>query len=397
MRIRLALLTFLLWILTGGPVLAAEPPDGTDTAEPAAAAQRQLEAVDTAALETFLKEVSQTWEGYGPEISLRDFLQAQQSGEDSRFSLTAILSGLIRYLIREVVANAGLLARLVLLAIVAALLQQMQSAFASEATGKLAQTVVYLALVGLAVTGFGLAITTARQAMDQLAGFMLAMLPTLLAVLAGIGGVTSAALFHSLLMTLTSAASSLMVTVVFPLIFLSAVLDVVSGLHDQLKLTGLAGLLRQVAMYTLSLMFTVFLGLSAVKGTLGAITDGLSVKTAKFAISSFVPVVGKMFSDASELILGSGVLLKNALGMVGLAAVFFITIFPLLKILSLVAIYQLAAAAVQPVGADQIARMLNTMARSLQMVFAAVAVVALMFFLGITAIVGAGNAAMMVR
>lgn len=400
MGIRMGLLILLLWACLGAPALAAEPfgePAESAAADPQAAARLQLELADTHQLERFLEEVNQTWEGYGPEISLKDFLAVYSGREDGKYSVTAILGGLFRYLIREVVANAGLLGQLVVLAIVAALLQHMQNAFASDATGKLAQTVVYLALVGIAVTGFGLAAATAQQVMERLSGFMLAMLPTLLAVLAGMGGVTSAAVFHPLMITLTSTASSIMVTIVFPLIFLSAVLDIVSGLHEHLKLTSLAELLRQGALYTLSLMFTLFLGIVSIKGMVAAVSDGLTLKTAKFAISNFVPVVGKMFSDASELIFGSTILLKNGLGLVGAVAVFFITAFPLLKILSLVWVYQLAGAVVQPVGADQIGKMLSTMAKSLQLIFASVAVVALMFFLGITVIVGAGNLTVMVR
>jgi len=400
MGIRMGLLILLLWACLGAPARAAEPPgEGAEpaAADPQTAAQLQLELADTHQLEQFLQEVNRTWEGYGPEISLKDFMEVYSGGGEGKYSVTAILGGLLRYLVREVVANAGLLGQLVVLAIVAALLQHMQNAFASDATGKLAQTVVYLALVGIAVTGFGLAVTTAQQVMERLSGFMLAMLPTLLAVLAGMGGVTSAAIFHPLMITLTSTASTIMVTIVFPLIFLSAMLDIVSGLHEHLKLTSLADLLRQGALYTLSLMFTLFLGIVSIKGFVGAVSDGLTLKTAKFAISNFVPVVGKMFSDASELIFGSTILLKNGLGLVGAAAVFFITAFPLLKILSLVWVYQLAGAVVQPVGADQIGKMLNTMAKSLQLIFASVAVVALMFFLGITVIVGAGNLTVMVR
>jgi stage III sporulation protein AE len=400
-RMLLALLFFL--VLLGGGALAEGPPGPGKPAAPDPAAQRdallkaQAQNLDTRSLDSFLDDINRTWAGYGPQITLRDFLEVYKGQSDSKYSPKMIMTGLLRYLIREVLANAGLLAQLVVLAIVAALLQNIQSAFESEATGKLAQTVVYLALVGLAVTGFGLAVTTAKEVMEQLSGFMLAMLPTLLALLAGMGGVTSAAIFHPLMVTFTSTASTVMLTVVFPLVFLAAVLEIVSGLNENFKLTSLAGLLRQGAMWTMGVTFTLFLGIVAVKGAAGAVSDGVTMKTAKFVVSNFVPVVGKMFSDAADLIFGSSILLKNALGMVGVAAIFFIVAFPLLKILSLVLVYQMAGALVEPVGAGQISKMLGTMAKSLQLVFASVAVVALMFFVGITVIVGAGNIAVMVR
>lgn len=392
MRSRLLIVSLVLFWLLGGLALAEGPPT-----TPQQLLQEQTHNLDTGALDLFMRDLNRTWEGYGPEISLRDFLEVYKGGSDSKYSPATILGGLMRYLIREVLANAGLLAKLVVLAIVAALLQNMQSAFDSEATGKLAHAVVYLVLVGMAVTGFGLAVSTARQVMDQLSGFMLAMLPTLLTVLAGMGGVTSAAIFHPLMVTLTSTAATIMVTVVFPLIFLSAILDIVSGLNENFKLTNLAGLLRQGAMYTLGFTFTIFLGVVAVKGAAGAVADGVTMKTTKFLFGNFIPVVGKMFADAADLIFGSSILLKNALGMAGAAAIFFIAAFPLLKIMSLVLVYQIAGAVVQPVGAGQISKMLNTMAKSLQLVFASVAVVALMFFVGITVIVAAANLTVMVR
>ncbi|HWI51838.1 MAG TPA: stage III sporulation protein AE [Symbiobacteriaceae bacterium] len=391
-RFLLMLLAALL--LLTGLALAEGPPGAKERDE---LIRRQSQNIDTRAVERFLQDVNQTWAGYGPNISLKDFLEVYRTHEDAKYSPKSIAGGLVRYLVREVLANAGILSTIIVLAVAGAVLQNLQSAFDAEATGKLAHWVVYLMLVGLAITGFGIAVTTAKQIMDTLSGFMLAMLPTLLTVLAAMGGLTSAAIFQPIMVTFVSTLATTMVAVVFPLIFLSAVLEIISGLNDNFKLSGLSGLLKQGANWTLGLVSTLFLGTVAVKGAAGAVADGVTMKTAKFVFGNFIPVVGKMFADASDLIFGSTVLLKNALGMAGAAAIFFITAFPLLKILSLVVIYQVAGALVEPIGAGPTAKMLTTVAKSLQQVFASVAVVALMFFVAITVIVGAGNLTVMVR
>ncbi|WP_374712124.1 stage III sporulation protein AE [Symbiobacterium terraclitae] len=383
----------LTWALGLAPPPALAGPAGSA----GALLQEQAAALDTSAIERFLEEVNRTWEGYGPQISLADFLRFYQGEDSEALSARAILQGLLRYLVREILANADLLLKLVVLAIVAAIMGQLQSAFEADAAGKAAYWVIYLVLVGLAVTGFGLAVATARQVMESLNDFMLAILPTLLTVLIAMGGAATAAIFQPLMVTMLSLMSSIMVTVVFPLAFLAAVVDIVSGLHEQYRLSNLAGLLRQGATVALGLVGTVFLGTVAVKGAAGAVADGLAVKTAKFVTGSFVPVIGKTLADATDLIVGSSLLLKNALGMLGAAAIFFIVSFPLLKILSIAWVYQVAGALVQPAGAGEIARMLTTMARSLHMIFAAVGMVALMFFISIVVIVGAANVTVMVR
>lgn len=382
----------LFALVIHGPPAAAEGP-----AETGDLLWEQAAALETGAIERFLEEVNRTWEGYGPQISLGDFLRLYSGDEPPSLSAGAVLQGLLRYLVREVLANADLLLKLVVLAVAAAVLGQMQEAFNADAAGRAAYWVIYLLLVGLALTGFGLAVATARQVMESLNAFMLAMLPTLLTVLIAMGGAATATIFQPFMVTLLNLTSTIMVTVVFPMAFLAAVLDIVSGLHEKYKLSNLADLLRQGAMLALGLTGTVFLGTVAVKGAAGAVADGLSVKAAKFVTGTFVPVIGKTLADATDLIVGSSLMLKNALGMLGATAIFFIVAFPLLKILSISWVYQVAGALVQPAGAGEIARMLTTMARSLHMVFAAVGMVALMFFISVVVIVGSANVAVMVR
>lgn len=382
-------LLLTLFLAGVSPAFAAATPPVAPTPDSV------LQQLDLRDLNTTLNQLNQTWKGYGPEVSLSEFLEIYKGGGNP-WSLSEILGGLMRYLGRELVANAGLLVKLIVIAVLAALLQQMQSAFAAETTGKAAQGVIYLVMVGMAVTGFGLAVSIAKQVMDSLVAFMIAMLPTLLTILAGMGGVTSAAIFHPLMVTLTSAAATVILTVYFPLIFLSAVLEIISGLSEY-KLTKLGGLFSDWAKKLLTFTFVVFGATVAVKGAAGAVADGLTMKTAKFVFKNFVPVVGNAFADSTDLIFGSTLLLKNALGLMGAAAIFFIAIFPLLKILALTWVYQLAGALVQPIGADPIAKLLTTLSKALHSVFGAVGAVTLMFLVALTVIVGAGNIALMVR
>lgn len=71
--------------------------------------------------------------------------------------------------------------------------------------------------------------------------------------------------------------------------------------------------------------------------------------------------------------------------------------FPLLKILALVIIYQVATALVQPISDPRLVDALGTMAKTLTMVMATVATAAMMFFVVITIVVGVGNLAVVVR
>lgn len=89
-----------------------------------------------------------------------------------------------------------------------------------------------------------------------------------------------------------------------------------------------------------------------IQGMTAATIDGVSIRTAKFAVDSFIPVVGGFLSDAVETIVGCSLLIKNAVGAFGLISLFSIIAFPALKVISLVLIYKVCAAVIEPVAGD---------------------------------------------
>jgi len=147
----------------------------------------------------------------------------------------------------------------------------------------------------------------------------------------------------------------------------------------------------------LGAMSTIFLGILSIQGVAGAVGDSVVLRTAKFATDAFVPVVGGMFSDALEAIVSSSLLIKNAVGIAGVAVVLAIMLTPLLKILCLALIYKLASAIIQPVENGQMVDCLNDLGNSLLAVFAVVATAGLLFFFTLTIVVAVGNLTVMLR
>ena len=61
----------------------------------------------------------------------------------------------------------------------------------------------------------------------------------------------------------------------------------------------------------LSVSFNDFLGVLSVQGTATAVADGIAVKTAKFVTGNFIPVVGRMFTEAADTVISASGLLKT--------------------------------------------------------------------------------------
>jgi stage III sporulation protein AE len=233
--------------------------------------------------------------------------------------------------------------------------------------------------------------------MGTMISFVMALIPILLALMAASGGLISAAFFHPVILFLMNTSGLLMQYIILPLLFLATLLSIVSTMSDQYKVTQLAQLLRNWSIGLMGLFLTVFLGVVSVQGASTAVTDGVTIRTAKFITGNFIPVIGRVFTDATDTVVSASSLLKNTVGIAGVAILLIIVAFPAIKILMIAFIYKFAAAILQPIGGGPVITCLDIISKSVIYVFAALGIVSLMFFLSITVIVAAGNLTMMMR
>ncbi|HCC33504.1 MAG TPA: stage III sporulation protein AE, partial [Clostridiales bacterium] len=103
------------------------------------------------------------------------------------------------------------------------------------------------------------------------------------------------------------------------------------------------------------------------------------------------------FADAVELVFGSTQILKMAVGVLGMVALVAFTVFPLAKLAALAVSYRLASVLAGPFDVQAIADTLAGVANGLTLIGVAAAVVCLVFLVSLAALLGAGNAAVMLR
>ncbi len=399
---RYALLVTLVWLCwaataTATAATASAPsapgPPGLRPVTPAGGLPGEQElarAAGVEAVDRLLAELDRDVAGYAPRLRVSQILAGLWRG-DYRFDYRGLWRGATRYLFGETLANLSLLGRLVALAVVGALLHVLQSSFGGEGTGRLSEQVVYLVLAALALSSFGLAFATARETVGRLVSFMEALLPTLLALLVANGALASGGLFHPLVTACVYVASALTTDLVLPLVMAAGVLEMAGGFARGFKLSGMVNLLRLGAVTVLGLAMSAFLGVAAVYRAAGAIGDGVALRTTKFLATTFVPVIGKMFADAAEVIMGTGTVLAGAVGLAGALGVLVMVLFPLLKLAAVIITYRLAGAVVQPVDGIGLGGMLNGIANTISIVFVTVAAVGMWFFIAVAILMGSAS------
>lgn len=199
----------------------------------------------------------------------------------------------------------------------------------SKSVSELAVTVlVACLLLGSANSLVSEAVDTVRELSDY--GKLL--LPVMTTAMAAQGGVTGSTALYTGTAVFDAVLSALVAAVLVPMIYIYLALATANGALGQDLLKKLRDLAKWLVTWGLKIILYVFTGYMAVTNVISGTADQAAVKAAKLTISGAIPVVGGILSDASEAILVSAGVIKNAAGVYGLIAVFSIAIGPFLRI-----------------------------------------------------------------
>ena len=335
---------------------------------------------------------SEIIDGFDPEDIIKDVSEGRLD-----FNIKGILNNALRFLFKELYQNLGILVKLAVLIVICAILKNLQTSFLKEGVGEIAFYVCYILIITVLLVSFSTVIKMSAQIINDMVGFMYATIPVLITLVVSGGNITTGGVFQPVMIMLVEVSATVIKNVFIPMIFLSTILNIINNISDKIQLTRLAGFIKPITSWDLGVILTVFIAIVWLQGSLGAVIDGVTSKAAKFAIGTFIPIVGKTLADAADTVIGCTLLIKNAAGLAALLGVLVICIVPLIKIIALAALYKAASALFEPVSEKRITNCINEVAGSMVHIFAITAAVAFMFIISVTALISAGNLSAMLR
>lgn len=156
--------------------------------------------------------------------------------------------------------------------------------------------------------------------------------PVMAAAMAAQGGVTASAALYTGTAIFDAVLSSLISNLMVPMVYLFLALAAANSVAGEDLLKKMRDLLKNAMSWCLKTVLTVFTTYMSITGVVSGTTDAAALKATKVTISSVVPVVGGILSDASEAVLVSAGALKNAAGIYGILAVLAVFLEPFLRI-----------------------------------------------------------------
>ena len=232
-------------------------------------------------------------------------------------------------------------------------------------------------------------ITSGISAMQGCTVFMTAFVPIFAAVVAAAGKVVTSASMSALLLAATQGVSYISNFVVLPLMGGYLAMGIASGISPVISKTGIADGVKKLAMWTMSLTSTVFIGILGIQTAVNSSADTLTLRTAKFIVGSAVPVAGTALSEALATVTASLGLLKAGVGVYGIIACAVIFIPLLCELLMWRIMLNITSAVSDLFNLPEISVILKSVDTVMSVLTGIILLVGAVFIISLTVVVGA--------
>lgn len=150
--------------------------------------------------------------------------------------------------------------------------------------------------------------------------FILYFVPVIAGIMITLGQTVSASSYHILMITAGQFISQLSTNLLVPLMSTLLGISVISSVSSRLKLDNLCDLMYRIIKWCLWASTSIFTAILTIQNLVSSSADNIGNKTAKLALSSFVPIVGNALGDAFSTVQGCVKLLKSGAGAFGIIA-----------------------------------------------------------------------------
>ncbi|MBC5627517.1 stage III sporulation protein AE [Clostridium sp. NSJ-6] len=325
------------------------------------------------------------------ELDPVSYIKAYMEDGKGNISISKIGGAIVSLLLKEVRSVLGLSFSIIAIGIISALLKNLQEAFNAEGISEVAFYACYALMIVMLTKTFLISLDMAKDVITNVVEFMSKLLPVLVLMLGAAGGLTQAATMDPIILGATILIPQIYLNIIIPLILSSFVLQFANNMSNGSKLSNLCDITKKSTMWIQGIVITIFIGLLTVRGITASTIDAVTLKTTKFAIDNFIPIVGKSFSDAISSVAGYSLIIKNAIGSIGLIAIILIILYPIIKIVLSSIIFKLSASLLEPIADKRITKSIAAAGESLTLIMSCVLCVSLMFFILIAMMVQAGK------
>ena len=298
---------------------------------------------------------------------------------------------------KETLGSIRIIASIVVIIIIHGILKSISDGLENSGISQITYYIQYILIVTLIMVNFSDVIDMVKTSINNLISFSNSLIPLLITLIISTGSISSANILQPILLFMVTFMGNFINGIVLPITLVSTSLSIISKVSDRIQLDKLSKFFKSSVVWILGVILTLFVGLLSLEGSLSSSVDGITAKTTKAAVSSFIPVVGKILGDAVDTVIGCTTILKNAVGIVGVIAIIGICILPIIKLVTLMATYYIGSAICEPIADKKITELLSQIGDTFKILLAILCSVSVMIIVGVTLVVKISNSGLMYR
>ncbi len=349
----------------------------------------QLDNLDMSSIENLLDSLTDEELALFGEKGFLEKITSLLSGEISQG--TSLWTSILEIFFDSLLEIIPFISIIIAVALLGNLIQGLKPTKSEKSISNLIHFVTYGIIVVIVLSIVVKMITMTTNTIFTIKNQMDAIFPLLLTLLTAVGGTVSVSVYQPAMALLSSVIINLFTYVLMPLFIFSIIFSVVSNLSNTIKLDKFTSFFNSTFKWITGLIFTIFTAFLSIQGITAGSIDGISIKTAKYAIKSYVPILGSYISDGMGVILASSNLIKNAVGASGLFLLLASIITPILQLVLFMLALKLVSAIIEPLGSKQIANFVSSLSKNMTLLIATIVGIAFASFITIGLVMCSAN------
>ena len=245
---------------------------------------------DSLNISSFIEETQKYTQGTFEDIDMGELFSSAVTGNINNETLIKSVANIAG---KEVLNSITVIGSIVVIIVIHSILKSISEGLENKSISQITYYVQYILIVTLVMTNFADILSMVRTSIDSLVGFMNSLIPLLITLMLTTGNIASAGIIEPIILFIITFIGNFITNILIPFILIANVLGIVSKVSSKVQVDKLAKFFNSSVIWILGIVLTIFVGVLSVEGSLSSTVDGITAKTAKAAVSNFIPVVGK--------------------------------------------------------------------------------------------------------
>lgn len=317
-----------------------------------------------------LSQVQEIVDDSGVDFDMKEYAESILTG-DSVVSFDngqQVIDYLIHYVKTEIKNNMKIYKSIFGIAIASGIIAGFASIFSNDKISSAGGIVIYVAMIVILITGLLTVVDIAEKIVAVVLGFMKVLMPTYFLAVAAAGNANSAIGFYEISLVVATAVEWVFLNIFIPFTKIHAVIGLIDNMSAEKRMTKISSMIRGIQRWIIRTTVAAVSGINMIEGIILPSVDSTTV-SAVSRLAQAIPGVGNTANTVASVALGSGGLIKNAIGVTGLVAVIVITMFPALRIAAASFCYNMISIIVQPFAEKTVTDCISVVADDIKMLY----------------------------